>query len=39
VRLLREPNVLRTAATIMASHGQHLTVLERAAGRDPLALM
>lgn len=32
VRVLAEPAILRTAATVMASHGQHLAVLRRAQG-------
>jgi hypothetical protein len=32
-----EPGILRTVATVMASHAQHLALLERAAGRDPLS--
>jgi hypothetical protein len=32
---LQEPNVVRTAASIMASHAQHEALLRRAAGRDP----
>ena len=34
---LDEPGILRTVATVMASHAQHLALLERAAGRDPLS--
>lgn len=32
VRVLVEPDILRTVATVMASHGQHLAVLQRTAG-------
>jgi hypothetical protein len=31
---LEEPGIVRTLATVMASHAQHLAVLERAAGRE-----
>ena len=34
---LDEPGILRTVATVMASHAQHLALLERAAGHDPLS--
>jgi Ferritin-like domain len=34
---LAEPSMLRTAASIAASHAQHLAVLRRDAGLDPLA--
>ena len=34
---LADAGVLRTAVSVMASHGQHLTVLRRALGRQPLA--
>jgi hypothetical protein len=33
---LAEPSILRTAATIAASHAQHLALLRREAGLDPL---
>lgn len=33
---LAEPSILRTAATIAASHAQHLALLRREAGQDPL---
>jgi len=33
---LGEPGIVRTVATVMASHAQHLALLERAAGLDPL---
>jgi hypothetical protein len=33
---LVEPSILRTAATIAASHAQHLALLRREAGLDPL---
>jgi len=33
---LAEPSILRTAATILASHAQHHALLLREAGRDPL---
>jgi hypothetical protein len=32
---LAEPSILRTAATIAASHAQHLALLRREAGLDP----
>jgi hypothetical protein len=32
-----EPSILRTAATIAASHAQHLALLRREAGLDPLS--
>lgn len=35
VQKLGDAQVLRTAATIMASEGQHLVLLRRAAGRSP----
>jgi len=34
---LEEPNIVRTMATVMASHAQHLALHERAAGLDPLS--
>jgi hypothetical protein len=34
---LTAPGILRTAATILASHSQHLARLRSAAGRDPFA--
>ena len=37
IRGLEQPQVLQTAATVMASHAQHLAMLRREAGRDPLA--
>jgi hypothetical protein len=37
IRGLEQPQVLQTAATVMASHAQHLALLRREAGRDPLA--
>ncbi|HEV2057894.1 MAG TPA: ferritin-like domain-containing protein [Solirubrobacteraceae bacterium] len=33
---LSEPKLLQTSASIMANEGQHLVVLRRRAGRDPL---
>jgi Ferritin-like domain len=35
IRVLKEPEMRRTAATIMASHGQHLSVVYESSGRDP----
>jgi hypothetical protein len=34
---LGDPNMIRTVATVMASHSQHLAVLRRAAALDPLS--
>jgi hypothetical protein len=34
---LYDPSTVRTAATVMASHGQHLVVHYEALARDPLA--
>ena len=34
--LYEEPEMRRTAATIMASHGQHLSVLYERSGGDPM---
>ncbi len=34
---LEGPGIVRTVATVMASHAQHRALLERAAGRDPLS--
>jgi len=34
---LEEPGIVRTVATVMASHAQHLALHERAAGLDPLS--
>ena len=34
---LQGPGIVRTVATVMASHAQHRALLERAAGRDPLS--
>lgn len=36
LRRLEDPGMARTAATVMASHGQHLTVLYERSGRDPM---
>lgn len=36
IRVYKEPEMRRTAATIMASHGQHLSVLYESSGRDPM---
>jgi hypothetical protein len=36
IRVFEEPGMRRTAATIMASHGQHLSVLYESSGRDPM---
>jgi len=36
LRELGEPSILRTAASIAASHAQHLALLRRDAGLDPL---
>jgi hypothetical protein len=36
LEVLAEPAILQTAATILASHGQHRALLRRKAGRDPL---
>lgn len=33
---LRDPNLLRTAAQVLASHAQHVAVLRTAVGHDPL---
>jgi len=35
--LLEEPGIVRTVATVMASHAQHLALHERGAGLDPLS--
>jgi hypothetical protein len=34
---LEIPEVVQTAATIMAAHAQHRALLRHAAGRDPFA--
>jgi Ferritin-like domain len=36
IRGLEQAQVLQTAATVMASHAQHLAMLRLEAGRDPL---
>jgi hypothetical protein len=36
--VLGDPATVRTAATVMASHGQHLVLAAAAAGRDPAAI-
>src|SRR5688572_9725691 len=34
---LAEPGILRTVATVMASHAQHMAMHQRSAGLDPLS--
>jgi hypothetical protein len=36
IPVFKEPEMRRSAATIMASHGQHLSVLYERSGRDPI---